>query len=457
MQRSDRRLVLVVVSAASFLLSFDFSSIVVAMPSIRLAFGASDSQLAWAQNSFALAGCAALPLVGVLGDRLGRARVFCAATAVFTLASVGCALAGDVAQLACWRGLQGMSASAFLAIGTALLSDAWGADMGRTIGFLTGAGAVGMSVGPVLGGVMVDVASWRFLLVVEAAAGAVLLIAAVTVVVGMPTPRRTQVDAVGAVAASIAIACAVGLVHLWPSDASVLGLSRSIIAVLGLAALVSAVAVFAWRQRTSAAPALPRAVWSSAGFRTMAAVGFSAYLGLSSTAFFISLVAQSVDGWSALPAGLIILPVTVGLVAGTLLGPSLVRRRGQRFAVVLGYAACALGTLALLAISTDAVGWAVVAVGNAVSGLGAGIASPQALAYGLGGIDRRDTGSASSWLWVCRQWGSSLGFAVLAALAFSAVSLAGGARMVMLASAVAFAVSALIAFHRMARVPAQLR
>jgi len=355
--------------------------------------------------------------VGVLGDRLGRARIFCGATAVFLFASVGCALAGDVGQLTAWRACQGAASSAFLAIGTALLRDAWGADMRRTIGFLTAAGAIGMSVGPVLSGAVVDVASWRTLLAVEAGAGALLLVGAFVVVLGLPTPRRTGLDAVGAVAASIAIACAVGLVHLWQGD------DHSVTAILvTLCGLVAATGLFVWRQRASSAPALPRAVSASRSFRAMTVVGLVAYVGLSSTAFFVSLVAQSVDGWSALPAGLIMVPVTVGLVAGTLLGPSLVRRRGQRFVVVLGYGACALGTLGLLGISTDALGWTAVALGNAVSGLGAGMASPQALAYGLGGIEARDTGAASSWLWVSRQLGSSLGFAVLATVAFGAGS-----------------------------------
>ena len=335
--------------------------------------------------------------------------------------------------------------------------------MGRTIGFLTGAGAVGMSMGPVVGGLIVDVASWRTLLAMEAGAGALLLIAASVVLIAVSSPRRAAVDAVGAVAASVAIACAVGLVHLWQSRLSVsTGLGGHaagdvVAAVIGVLVMLAAIAVFLWRQAVSAAPALPREVWSSSAFRTMTLVGFVAYVGLSSTAFFVSLVAQTVDGWSALTAGLIMVPVTAGLVAGTILGPALVRRRGQRFVIVVGYGACALGTLGLLAMSTNAIGWAAVVVGNAVSGLGVGMASPQALAYGLGRIDSRDAGSASSWLWVSRQWGSSLGFAVLAMLAFSAASLTEGARLVMLVAAAAFAGSALIALVRMRPIQARRR
>ena len=446
MRRHDPRLILAVVSLASFLLSFDLAGIVVAMPSIRLAFDATDSQLTWAQNAFALAGCAALPLVGVLGDRLGRARVFCAATVVFMVASAGCALAGDLAQLTGWRATQGVASAAFLAIGTALLRDVWGADMSRTVGFLTGAGAIGMSLGPVLGGALVDLASWRTLLVVEAAAGAVLAVAAVAVMLGLPTARRTGLDPVGAGAASVAIAAAVILVHLWQGQSGIGGVVvTGTLPVIGvLAVMLASIALFLRRQRTSKSPALPRAVWSSRSFRIMALVGFVAYLGLSSTAFLISLVAQSVDGWSALPVGLIMLPITIGLVIGTIIGPRLVRRHGQRFVIMLGYSACAVGTLALLGLSTNAIGWTAVIVGNAVSGLGAGMASPQALAYGLGDIDGRDTGAASSWLWVSRQWGTSLGFALLATIAFGSASLVGGVRVVLIIAAIAFVVSSVI-------------
>jgi DHA2 family methylenomycin A resistance protein-like MFS transporter len=447
-QRHDRRLVLAVVSAASFLLSFDLSGFVVAMPSIRVAFSATDSQLTWAQNSFALAGCAALPLVGVLGDRLGRSSVFCGATIVFLVSSVFCAFAGDVVALTWWRGCQGIASAAFLAIGTALLRDVWGTEMGRTVGFLTGAGAVGMSLGPVLGGVMVDLASWRTLLVVEAAAGALLAVAACTVLLGLPTTRRTGLDVVGAGAASVAIAGAVVLVHLWQPNGAGNGgdVGRSVPIV---AVTLACIVIFVWRQRTSTSPALPRAVAGVGSFRVMVVVGFLAYLGLSATAFFISLVAQSVDGWSALPVGLIMLPITVGLVIGTVIGPALARRRGPCFVIVLGYTACALGTLALLGLSTNAIGWTAVALGNAVSGLGAGMASPQALAYGLRGIDNRDTAAASSWLWVSRQWGSSLGFALLAMVAFGSLTLVIGARLVMVIAAIAFVTSAVIARVRM--------
>jgi len=451
-QRHDRRLVLAVVSAASFLLSFDLSGFVVAMPSIRVAFSATDGQLTWAQNAFALAGCAALPLVGVLGDRLGRTRVFCLATIAFLVSSVGCALAGDVVELTWWRGCQGIASAAFLAIGTALLRDVWGTEMGQTVGFLTGAGAVGMSLGPVLGGVLVDLASWRMLLLVEAVAGALLVVAACTVLLGLPMARHAGLDVVGASAASIAIAGAVVLVHLWqPSDGTDGGdVVRSVPIV---AVVLASIAVFGWRQRTSPAPALPRAVAASASFRVMVVVGFLSYLGLSATAFFISLVAQSIDGWSALPVGLIMLPITVGLVIGTLIGPALARRRGQRFVIVLGYTACALGTLALLGLSTNAIGWTAVALGNAVSGLGAGMASPQALAYGLRGIDNRDTGAAASWLWVCRQWGTCLGFALLAVVAFGSLTLVIGVRLVIMIAAIAFVTSAVIARTRMHPLP----
>lgn len=450
MQRGDRRLVLAVVSLASFLLSFDLAGIVVAMPSIQVDFDATPAALSWAQNSFALAGCATLPLVGILGDRLGRARVFCAAAAVFALASAGCAVAQGVDQLTWWRSAQGVGAAAFLALGTALLSDAWGAGMGRTLGFITGAGAVGMSLGPVLSGAMVDVLSWRALLIVEAAAGGLLLVGALVVLTGLATQRSGSADLAGALGASAAIAGTVIIVHVWQSRQGAWSLAA------GLAVAAVGCLVFWWRQRTASSPVLPKAVWAAPGFRVTLALGLIAYAGLS-TAFFISLVAQSVDGWSAVSAGVIMLPVTAGLVVGTVIGPGVTRRIGPRLAVTAGYAACAVGTVALLGLSRGTIGWALVACGNAISGLGVGIASPQALAYGLREVDRSQTGSASSWLWVSRQLGSSLGFALLSLLVFGSASLVVGAWLAMALSAVAFAASALLAYTRMLGKPAYSR
>ncbi|MFM7147298.1 MAG: MFS transporter, partial [Actinomycetales bacterium] len=366
MQRTDRRLVLAVVSLASFLLNFDLAGIIVAMPSIQVAFGASSDQLSWAQNSFAFAGCATLPLVGVLCDRLGRARVFCAAAAVFALASVGCAVAQSIDQLTWWRTGQGIGAAAFLALGTALLADSWGRDVSRTLGFITGAGAIGLSLGPVLSGALVDVLSWRTLLAIEAGAGALLMIAALVVLTGLTSQHRASVDPIGAFAATVAIASTVVFVHLIQSHQGLGALAAS--AVLAL----TAAATFLMRQRAARTPALPRAVWKAPGFRVIMALGLLAYIALSSTAFFVSLVAQSVDDWTALAAGLIMLPVTLGLVVGTLIGPRLTRRIGVRAVVVLGYSACVVGTVALLGLSTNAIGWTLVVVGNAISGLGVG-------------------------------------------------------------------------------------
>ena len=439
MQRTDRRLVLAVVSLASFLLNFDLAGIIVAMPSIQVAFGASSDQLSWAQNSFAVAGCATLPLVGVLGDRLGRARVFCAAAAVFALASVGCAVAQSINQLTWWRTGQGIGAAAFLALGTALLADSWGRDVSRTLGFITGAGAIGLSLGPVLSGALVDVLSWRTLLAIEAGAGALLMIAALVVLTGLASPHRASVDPIGAFAATVAIASTVVFVHLIQSHQGLPALATS------AAITLAGAATFLVRQRSARTPALPRAVWKAPGFRVIMALGLLAYIALSSTAFFVSLVAQSIDDWTALAAGLIMLPVTLGLVLGTLIGPRLTRRIGVRAAVVLGYSACVVGTVALLGLSTNTVGWTLVVIGNAISGLGVGIASPQALAYGLAGVDGQDSGAASSWLWVSRQVGSSLGFAVLSLLAFSFASLLTGVRMAMIASAIAFLASVAVA------------
>ena len=439
MYRTDRRLVLMVVSLASFLLNFDLAGIIVAMPSIQVAFGATSDQLSWAQNSFAVAGCATLPLVGVLGDRLGRARVFCAAAAVFALASVGCAVSQSINQLTWWRTGQGIGAAAFLALGTALLADSWGKDVSRTLGFITGAGAIGLSLGPVLSGALVDVLSWRTLLAIEAGAGALLMVVALVVLTGITTQHRASGDPLGAIAATIAIASTVVFVHLIQSHQSLVALLAT--AVIALAAAIA----FLIRQRVARTPALPRAVWKAPGFRVILGLGLLAYLALSSTAFFVSLVAQSVDDWTAFAAGLIMLPVTLGLVLGTLLGPRLTRRIGVRAVVVLGYSSCVVGTLALLGLSTNTLGWSLVVVGNAVSGFGVGIASPQALAYGLSGVQGPDSGSASSWLWVSRQVGSSFGFAVLSLLTFSFSSLLIGVRMAMIASALAFVASVIVA------------
>lgn len=403
-----RGLLLAVILVAQLMVVLDATIVNVALPEIQVSLGFSTSSLSWVISAYALVFGGLLLLGARAGDLLGRRTTFLGGIAVFTAASVAGGLAGSSGLLLAARAAQGAGAAfaapAALALLTTLFPE--GRERLRAIGYYTAVSIGGSAVGLVAGGMLVQWASWRWVMFVNAPIGiALLAVAALT----LPSSERVRghFDLAGATTSTLGMAGLVyGLTQAgtqgWTDPTTVASL------VLGAALLVGFVVV----ERRAESPITPLRLFRHRD-RLFAYVArlllVAAMFGMF---FFLTQFLQDVLGYSPLAAGLAFLPLTVCLFLSSQTSARLAGRVPQRTLLVAGFTSSALGLLWISHLSV-ASGYASVLGPLVLVGLGNGLAFVPLTALALSGVEPRDAGAASGLVNVTQQVGSALGLAVL--------------------------------------------
>ncbi|MEQ9093734.1 MAG: MFS transporter, partial [Miltoncostaeaceae bacterium] len=323
----------------------DATVVNVALPHIGRELDAGFTGLQWTVNAYTLALAALLLLSGSLGDRLGRRRVFVVGVAWFALASLACALAPTVEVLVGARIAQGVGGALLTPASLALLQASFRpGDRAAAIGAWTGLTGVAGATGPLLGGWLVDVASWRLIFLINLPLAAVVIWAAVRHVPESSAPgeRARPLDVRGAGLAALALA---GLTHGLGEAAAGRGSAHALAA--GVVGALAAAGFIAYEARTPA-PLVPLGLFRERTFSAANAVTLVVYAALSAAIFLLPLQLQQVLDYSALMAGLSLAPVTLLML---LLSPSagrLCQRVGPRIPLTFGPLVAAAG-FALLA------------------------------------------------------------------------------------------------------------
>ena len=331
-------------STGLFMLMLDSTAIALALPTIRLDLGASSSGIQWAQNIYLLALAALVTTIGRIGDLVGRRLVFCAGMIVFALGSIVSALAGSIAVLVAGRAIQGVGAAAMLALSLAIATLAFPPERrARAIGIWAAVSSVALAVGPLVGGVVVEFASWRWLFLLNlplAVVGLVVLLAA------MPESRDEsaggRIDVVGVIVLSagltlLVLALVQGKSWGWGSPATLGALAA------GIALLV----LFAIVERRESEPILDLSLFANGPYLGASAAAF-ALVGSYWTVMF--LLPQYLDlalRFSTARAGVLMLPVTVPMAFMSPLVARLVARVSARLVMTAGMACATLGMLLL--------------------------------------------------------------------------------------------------------------
>lgn len=337
---ATRRWVLVAAILGSSMAFIDGTVVNVALPAIQRELHATAFDAQWVVEAYALFLAALLLVGGSLGDRFGRRRVFMLGVALFTLASVCCALAGDVRALIAARALQGAGGALLVPGSLALISAAYAqAERGRAIGTWSGFSGITAALGPVLGGYLVDHYSWAWAFLINLPLGiAVLAIAATRVPESLGTGGRAGLDAWGALLATLALG---GVVYAF-IEAPVRGWGSPAVWVallLGLAAGVLFVRV----ERASAAPMLPLALFARRNFSGANLLTLLLYAALGGGLFFLPLNLIQVQGYSATAAGAALLPFVLLLFMLSSWAGELALRVGSRLPLVAGPVVAATG------------------------------------------------------------------------------------------------------------------
>jgi EmrB/QacA subfamily drug resistance transporter len=301
---SARRWTLVAAVVGSGMAFVDGTIVNVALPAIQRAMNATTADAQWVMESYALLVSALLLVGGVLGDHYGRRRVFVIGAVVFTLASLGCAASASVAWLIGMRALQGFGAALLIPGSLALLSSAYPKERrGAAIGTWSAFSGITAAIGPVLGGFLVEHASWHWAFLVNLPLGILLVVVCFWRVPESKGMNSGHIDIAGAVLATIGLA---GVVYAfieaplqgWFSA----GVMTSVI--VGIAGLMTFVIV----EMRIAAPMLPLGLFRDRDFGGANLLTLLLYASLGGSMFFVPLNLIQVQGYGATAAGASLLP-----------------------------------------------------------------------------------------------------------------------------------------------------
>ncbi|MAQ14518.1 MAG: MFS transporter [Sandaracinus sp.] len=352
----------------SALAGIDATVVNVALPAIGADLDADFTALQWTVSAYALTLASFILLGGTLGDRFGRRRVFLIGVGWFAVASGLCGLAVNAEMLIGARALQGVGAALLTPGSLSILQSSFRSkDRARAIGAWSGLGGVATAIGPLLGGWVVDVASWRWVFLINLPLAAVVALVALRHVPESHDPGAdgSRADWSGGVLGALALA---GLTFaLIESDAG----AASVLPALAVA-LLGAV-LFWWRERRAPYPVLPLGVFAAGQFSATNAVTFFVYGGFGALFFLLVVHLQVVAGVGPVAAGSALLPVTVIMLLLSSRSGALAARIGPRLQMSVGPLVSASGILLLARIGADASYVLDVLPGVALFGLGLAI------------------------------------------------------------------------------------
>ncbi|AZM60769.1 MULTISPECIES: MFS transporter [unclassified Streptomyces] len=408
-----RRWALVLLAAA---LALDVSGVAVinsALPSIGERFDASGATLQWTMTAYAITFAGVLLLGGRAADILGRRRVFAVGIALFAVASLGAALAPALPVLIAARAVQGVGAALSGPASLALLGQIFpeGPARNRALAVYAATGASSFSAGLVAGGVLTDLFGWRSVFAVSVVAAA-LVLSVVRLLLPADTPQRASLDLPGALLVTVGLGLTVygvtnGSDHGWGEPTTLTAL------VLAAAALAG----FVVREQRAADPLLPLQIFRSNPVKAATVTGAAYYTGVSGLLFFAPLYMQDMLGYSAFESSLAVVPMGLIVVVSSHLTGR--RITPAHYKPLMAASLLLIGAGVALWALTPQDGSYVTHMlpGIAVMSVGQGIGFGAMTAATLEGLPAHRHGVAGAVNVTAQQVGSSVGVAVLVAVA----------------------------------------
>jgi EmrB/QacA subfamily drug resistance transporter len=417
--RPSPRWTFAIVSVALFMVVLDNLVVTTALPSIRADLGATIQSLEWTVNAYTLSFAVLLLTGAALGDRFGRRRVFAIGLGVFTAASAAAALAPSTGVLIAARAVQGAGAAAVMPLTLTLLSEAFPAGKrGLVLGLWSGISGLGVAIGPLVGGAVVDGISWHWIFWLNVPIGIALVPLAARRLTESHGPAK-HLDLPGLVLGGLGL---LGVVYGIVRGNELGWTSTTILASITSGALLLA-AFIAWELRAPH-PMLPMRFFRSRAFAAANGVGFVMYFGVFGSIFLLAPFLQITQGLSPLEAGIRTLPWTgmpmlVAPIAGVLSD-----RIGARPLMAAGLALQSAAVAWLAAVSTPTVPYAELVLPFMMAGAGMALVFAPAANTVLGSVRPQEAGQASGATNAIRELGGVMGVAVLASVFSSSGSYA---------------------------------
>src|SRR5918996_1341852 len=400
---------LAIVSVALFMVTLDNLVVTNALVSIREDLGASLEQLEWTVNAYTLSFAVFLLTAAALGDRLGRRAVFAAGIGVFTIASAAAALAPSTDALIASRALQGMGAAVITPLSLTLLSEAFpGERRGLALGVWSGVSGLGVALGPVVGGAVVEGFSWQWIFWLNVPVGLAVAPVALATLAESRGPNRS-LDVPGV---SLASAGLLGLVFGIVRAQALGWTSTTVLGSIGVGVALLA-AFVAWELRAQA-PMLPMRFFRNRAFAATSGVSLAMFFGAFGSIFLLAQFFQVAQGYSPLEAGIRTLPWTAMPIFVAPIAGILSDRIGSRPLMAAGLALQAVGLAWLAVVTEPDVAYGAIVPAFVMAGTGMALVFAPAANAVLSSVRPDEAGQASGATNTIREVGGVLGVAVLA-------------------------------------------
>jgi EmrB/QacA subfamily drug resistance transporter len=405
--------ILVTLSLGFFMTLLDLTIVNIAIPDMAQDLGASLDEILWVVNAYTLALAVLLITAGRLGDLRGKRNLFVAGVALFTLASLACGLAQNPAQLIAFRAVQGLGAALLMPQTLSIIAEVFPADRrGAAMGVWGAVAGISGALGPIIGGALITRLDWRWIFYVNLPLGVLVLVLALAIIPGSRRPVRHRFDTFGVLLASGALFClAFGLTEGQRYD-----WNGWIYSLFGAAAALFAAFLAHERGLQTRDPLVPFSLFKDRNFTVINFVGVTVSFGVIGMFLPLTIYLQSVLGFSALKAGLVMLPLALG--SFVMAGPAgvLADKLGGKYILMTGLLAWAAALVWIVAAADAGSSWTTVAFPLFLAGLGAGCTFAPMATEVMRNVPARLSGAASGVNNALRQVGSVLAGAVVGAV-----------------------------------------
>src|SRR3979409_1693994 len=377
-------LTLAAMSLGYGVVQLDVTIVNTALNSIGTSRGGGVSELQWVVSSYTIAFAAFILTARAPGDRIGAKRIFMAGFAIFTAASVGCALAANAAILIAARGVQGLGAAILVPNSLALLSHAYPDEKqrGRAVGIWAAGASLALISGPLIGGGLIALVGWRSIFLVNLPIGLAGLWLSWRYAAETTRYQQREVDLPGQLAAIAALGCLAGAII----EGGTLGW-RNAFVIAGFAASAVLAVLFVLRELRAPQPMLPLSLFKHRLFALASLIGLLVNVAFYGLIFVFSLYFQRVNGLSPFATGLAFLPMMGAGLPGNLVAARVAERIGAPATIAVGNAMAACGCLALLGIERGTSYWAIGAQ-LTIIGAGLGLLVPPLTSTLLGSVEK---------------------------------------------------------------------
>ena len=406
-----------VLSLSLVIIGLDNTILNVALPTLQHEFNASPSKLQWMVDSYLLVFAGLLLVFGVLGDRLGRKRALQAGISIFGLASLGALVADSADQVIAVRAAMGMGAALIMPATLSIIANLFtGKERGKAIAIWAALAAIGIGLGPLTGGLLLEWFDWSSVFMVNVPFAAVALLLGVRYVPESRDPHPGSFDLPGAALSTAGFSILVYAIIEAPGRGWTSGLTVGL-----LAASVVLLGAFLWWEHRTDEPMLDLGFFRSAGFSIGTAAVSVAFFGLLGGIFALTQYLQFVHSYSAIEAGAIMSPIALGLMMGAGSSSKAAERLGVSRVVAVGL----IGLSVMLALTTlwePQTGAITLALWFFGLALAMGWVMAPATSAVVGAVPAAKSGIASATNTVARMVSGALGVAVIGSLVSSLYS-----------------------------------